>query len=87
MSLLGKAFKRNERHTCFSLCSSPTLLKRRHDSWNSRSHTRVRGLVPSQESSMETKKMEPLDIMQLLYLGRPIPGLYLWEKKTNFYFV
>ena len=36
---------------------------------------------------METEKMEPLDIMQLLYLGLPIPGLYLWKKKTNFYFV
>lgn len=87
MSLLGKALKRNEWHTCFSLCSSPTLLKRRHDGWNSRSHPRVRGQVPSQESSMETKKMEPLDIMHLLYLGLSIPGLYLWEKKTNLYFV
>lgn len=26
---------------------------------------------------METKKMEPLDIMHLLYLGLPIPGLCL----------
>lgn len=87
MSLLGKAFKRNEWRKCFSLCSSPTLLKRRPDGWNSRSHPGLRGLVPSQECSVGTEKMEPLDTMQLLHLGLPIPGLYLWEKKTNFYFV
>lgn len=56
-----------------------------NDGWNSRSHPRVKGLAPSQGCSVETERMGPLDIMQLLSLGLPIAGLYLWEKKTNLF--